>query len=1187
MAHTKLVCVSEKMEDAGSGRVSKMDPPSSYPPLFGGGGSGYSVGTDDEGGSGVVVVPLQMPVTALVDVNPAWVVEAPPGAISAAAHGRHSRSSGSGFSIFSSRSSGGGGSNSATASVQRATAALAPLPHVGMEDFAGYLAQLRGGRASGSGSSARNRRGSSLELAAAAAVATAAAEAANGAGLTATPPPPLVLVPAIFFEPGFGAAESKQIIGSARARYVPPGDAAAAAAAVAEAAAAAAAAVATQEALTGHLDVIECHLLKLIRERSSLLFGALADIQDLRDSVAAAHVNAVNLQRVVERLRSECGLRPLAIIAATRRRQRMQAVAAVLGTLQRTQHAAVTVGALIAASDFAGALQLLHEGRAQLRVPELARVRASTLLCAQLDRYERVVGDTLVTSFVIAACTFTAVGRSAGPADDDDGGNGGFGADSAGGGGSESGAASDSARSSAAHLRASLELLVRTGRLGDALASAQASILQEVRTLVWTEVAELVRAAESDAAAGATASTTTLASASTDSAVLTLTAPAFLHLLRAVLATLSGIVQRTHSLHDLVERILDTIDPRSTAGLGSFEVDAAAAAVAGDDGYEGGAPPSAAASWASQRSSFRAASSGVVAAVAESAQRHVSALLARRREQPASAAAVLRVADVKAVWDAVLGFTLRTGAFLAQTAGGAAAAFASAAADGSPALAECLAQARALLSDAHRRNTAALSAMLDAEQWRDAEVPVAVQAIADTIADSIAATPLAGSASSAATTVASAAPAAAAATVATSAAVAPSLTPAARAPSPVLRVKGQAFHTAGTGIMLVKMLGDYCALAEAVPDVTAHAVTLLVELLRLFNARSAALVLGAGAVQTAGLRRITARHLAVAAQTLDALLALLPSIRGSLVMRLPPAQHVLLQELARVTADFMQHEQRILAKFVSIVRDLFLKCVADMRALPWGDASAAMAIPTPPMRELVKGIATLHRILLPLLRPDQLFDVICRVGNLLAAQAPPVYTALLASASAHAPASAAASAASTAAGAVPAAVFASALSRDVAAERMAADLRALCDALENIRVEDEGEAAAAEATTAQSAAKDADASRSAAAAPTAVLRAWVRRQFGEYSAPSSPVPVPPAVPPAAAAAAIGAAAPASADEELLQVTQDAEAAERRVSMADDGSGGAAADADAAADVEAAADADAEAPNESVERANGE
>jgi vacuolar protein sorting-associated protein 54 len=571
----------------------------------------------------------------------------------------------------------------------------------------------------------------------------------------------------------------------------------------------------------------------------------------------------------------------------------------------------------------------------------------------------------------------------------------------------------------------------------------------------------------------------------------------------------------------------------------------------GDAAAGGAALPSAGsahkAEWASQRTYLRAVSGGIVAAVAESAQRHVSLLLSRRRDNTSG----LKVADVKAVWDAVTGFTSAAGAVLAQAglaglpgrgAGGASSQHLHAA---SPALQEVLQQAKALLAAFHKRNSAALGAMLEAEQWKAAEVPQQVQAIADAIADSI-------GASSHHRAVSALLPKLASEPGSAGAAQGASAPPAAAPQSAVLRVKGASFHVAGTGVMLVKMLGDYCALAEAVPEVTADAVIAIVELLRLFNSRSAQLVLGAGAVQSAGLRRITAKHLAVSAQTLDAVLALLPSIRGALVMRLPPSQHVLLQELARVTADFMQHEQRLMAKFVAIVKDLFGKVVGDMQALGWGDAGVPLPIPTPPMRELIRGICTLHKILLPLLRPDQLHDVVCRVGNLLAAQAPSHYAALLSQATAGGRSGAGdAAAAARAAGGgggsgdgdgltiVTLTSFSSLLDRSVASERMAADLRALCDALDDITAEGAAEGPT-QAEVAVQAAADASGLATAASTapmPSAVLRAWLRRQFGDSAAaavaspPVAAVSSPAAQPrsPASGAAPAGSAQPSASN----------------------------------------------------------
>jgi vacuolar protein sorting-associated protein 54 len=61
------------------------------------------------------------------------------------------------------------------------------------------------------------------------------------------------------------------------------------------------------------------------------------------------------------------------------------------------------------------------------------------------------------------------------------------------------------------------------------------------------------------------------------------------------------------------------------------------------------------------------------------------------------------------------------------------------------------------------------------------------------------------------------------------------------------------------------------------------------ELLRAFNARSQQLVLGAGAMATAGLKSITARHMAVCSQGLLLLEALMPTLRHRVLAGAPPA----------------------------------------------------------------------------------------------------------------------------------------------------------------------------------------------------------------------------------------------------------------------------------------------------------
>ena len=61
------------------------------------------------------------------------------------------------------------------------------------------------------------------------------------------------------------------------------------------------------------------------------------------------------------------------------------------------------------------------------------------------------------------------------------------------------------------------------------------------------------------------------------------------------------------------------------------------------------------------------------------------------------------------------------------------------------------------------------------------------------------------------------------------------------------------------------------------------------ELLRVYNARSQQLVLGAGAMASAGLKSITARHMAVCSQGLLLLEALMPYLRHRVLVGVAPA----------------------------------------------------------------------------------------------------------------------------------------------------------------------------------------------------------------------------------------------------------------------------------------------------------
>ncbi len=90
---------------------------------------------------------------------------------------------------------------------------------------------------------------------------------------------------------------------------------------------------------------------------------------------------------------------------------------------------------------------------------------------------------------------------------------------------------------------------------------------------------------------------------------------------------------------------------------------------------------------------------------------------------------------------------------------------------------------------------------------------------------------------------------------------------------------------------------------------------------KVFNARTCQLVLGAGAMQTSGLKSITAKHLALACQALGATTALVrPHLQQKLTSPIQqPRRALLLPEFDRVLQDLTVHRDEILGKLVAIM----------------------------------------------------------------------------------------------------------------------------------------------------------------------------------------------------------------------------------------------------------------------------
>ncbi|CAG8644012.1 7580_t:CDS:10 [Funneliformis caledonium] len=162
-------------------------------------------------------------------------------------------------------------------------------------------------------------------------------------------------------------------------------------------------------------------------------------------------------------------------------------------------------------------------------------------------------------------------------------------------------------------------------------------------------------------------------------------------------------------------------------------------------------------------------------------------------------------------------------------------------------------------------------------------------------------------------------------------------------------VEERRFFVVGCSITLIKLLGDYLRCMVNIPTLTNETMNRVVDILNLFNSRTCQVILGAGAMRSAGLKNITAKHLALASQSLGAMIALIPFIRECIRHSLNTKQAVMLTEFDRIK-----------------------------RAINWDEVSTKEG-PNKYMETLVKETTTLHKVLNKYLPPEILQNVMTEV----------------------------------------------------------------------------------------------------------------------------------------------------------------------------------------------------------------
>jgi vacuolar protein sorting-associated protein 54 len=217
---------------------------------------------------------------------------------------------------------------------------------------------------------------------------------------------------------------------------------------------------------------------------------------------------------------------------------------------------------------------------------------------------------------------------------------------------------------------------------------------------------------------------------------------------------------------------------------------------------------------------------------------------------------------------------------------------------------------------------------------------------------------------------------------------------------PTADVEGVRYKVVWSCLLLVEMIMTNLASAAHFQSLAANAVAKAAELLRLFNNRMTQLVLGAGAIHSAArLKSINAKHLSLVTQCLGMMLSLFPHIRAALMAQLPTKQQTLLTDIDKIKKDYVDHNEKILNKFVTIIGGIVEHGLAPRIANTDFDARAR-DFPEPSENSneplaccvFLDGVSTntrkMHQVLNSLLPPDHLLDVFSRIFAYLDQQVP-------------------------------------------------------------------------------------------------------------------------------------------------------------------------------------------------------
>ncbi|XP_064600313.1 vacuolar protein sorting-associated protein 54-like [Liolophura sinensis] len=192
-------------------------------------------------------------------------------------------------------------------------------------------------------------------------------------------------------------------------------------------------------------------------------------------------------------------------------------------------------------------------------------------------------------------------------------------------------------------------------------------------------------------------------------------------------------------------------------------------------------------------------------------------------------------------------------------------------------------------------------------------------------------------------------------------------------PSEVLIIEDQKYVVVGTVLLLLKMVVEYCQLVDDIPSACPDILTRLIDLLKSFNSRTCQLVLGAGALQLVGLRKISTRNLALASRCLQLIVFYIPLVKTHFQAHLSAKQVNMLKHFDQISKDYKDHIEEIDKQLLAILDSMFEVQLSKWEVKP--------PMPSNCFRSISKQIARLHEAIVDLLPHKQIQDLFKKINK--------------------------------------------------------------------------------------------------------------------------------------------------------------------------------------------------------------